>query len=413
MLFASTVLGQTQIKQADDAMLTGDYELAVKLYKGLNDKSDADVPLCLKLGAAYLALNEHQQAVDILLKALHVEPKNRLVRTKLADVYVLMNWYSNAAVFYEQLLLPDSSRYILAKLANLQSRMGEFKPALTNYEHLLNTDSTNYQYLKMAAYCAEKLDDDDLGATYLNRVIKINPRDINSRIKLANKIMLNGYFFPAIELLDEGLALDKGDYRLLTKKADAYYYLMDFENAVFIYDSLQNSRPVEIETKERLGICYYHTDEFKKAYMQFHSILQRKPDTYINNWYMGLSCLKLRLYDKAEQYITKTIDLAIPSHMPEFYFQLGHVYAYKRDYKQSLASFKKSLEYDPHDSRLYFFIATTYEEMGENKLIAHQWYVDYLDNCSDNCDEHNVKYAKGRISKIKEQYFFDGTPIEE
>jgi len=413
LITAYSITAQNNLDLADNALISGDYEIAVQLYSGLLENNQDDFTIYLKMGRAQNGLNQYANAIESFRHGLELAPENRMLIMKLAESYVNMNWFSNAEVLYNSLLTKDSSQIIITSLASLKIKEGNYNKALDHYKYLIHNDSLNYHYLRQAALCADKINKHKEAKMYFYKVLRVNPRDIVSRLRLAKILLLEDYLIETLALVEEGLNYYPEDHRLLLKKADAFYYLRDFELAIPVYSQLKKGDKADFETLKKLGISYYHIDDYECSFEQFDTLCKVKADDYLVNWYLGLSAKHLRQFDTAEFHITTAIKLATSVYMPRFHFQLGQVYAYKREYEKALEAYKKALEFDPGDIRFYFYVATTYEEMGANKLIAYQWYQDYINSCKDECDEDNLKYARNRVRVIKEQYFFEGESIRD
>ncbi len=99
------------------------------------------------------------------------------------------------------------------------------------------------------------------------------------------------------------------------------------------------------------------------------------------------------------------IESATPAYLPEMYHHLGQIYGQQRKFEESIAALIKSNEMDPANPEILFEIATTYEEYNANKTLALNYYQIYLKRCGSL--GRNFEYAQTRISKIKEDMFFE------
>jgi hypothetical protein len=66
---------------------------------------------------------------------------------------------------------------------------------------------------------------------------------------------------------------------------------------------------------------------------------------------------------------------------------------------------QKVNELDPSQHEVLFEIATTYEEYNNNKTLALNYYRLYLKEVGES--GLNVEYALNRITRIKEDMFFE------
>jgi tetratricopeptide (TPR) repeat protein len=87
------------------------------------------------------------------------------------------------------------------------------------------------------------------------------------------------------------------------------------------------------------------------------------------------------------------------------YHHLGQILGQQRKFKESVAALQKANELDPTNAEVLFEIATTYEEYNSNKTLALNYYRIYLKEAGES--GNNVNYALTRITKLKEDLFFE------
>lgn len=99
------------------------------------------------------------------------------------------------------------------------------------------------------------------------------------------------------------------------------------------------------------------------------------------------------------------IDASTPDYVSEMYHHLGQVCGQQRKFKKSIEALQKANELNPKKYEILFEIATTYEEYNSNKTLALNYYRIYLKEANESAK--NVNYALERITKIKEDMFFE------
>ena len=103
--------------------------------------------------------------------------------------------------------------------------------------------------------------------------------------------------------------------------------------------------------------------------------------------------------------LNAAIEAATPAYLPEMYHHLGQILAQQRKFEASIAALQKANQLDPTNAEVLFEIATTYEEFNSNKTLALNYYRIYLMEAGES--GKNVDYALTRITKIKEELFFE------
>ena len=113
----------------------------------------------------------------------------------------------------------------------------------------------------------------------------------------------------------------------------------------------------------------------------------------------------MKNFEEAETMMLWAIDATVPEYVAEMYHHLGQIYGQQRKFAESVAALEKSVELNPKKHEVLFEIATTYEEFNSNKTLALNYYQIYLKEAGEAGE--NTNYALTRITKIKEDLFFD------
>jgi tetratricopeptide (TPR) repeat protein len=131
---------------------------------------------------------------------------------------------------------------------------------------------------------------------------------------------------------------------------------------------------------------------------------QTANDPYVL-FYLSLCHKKLNDFEVSEDFMNAAIEAATPAYLPEMYHHLGQILGQQRKFAESIAALQKANELDPDNAEVLFEIATTYEEFNSNKTLALNYYRLYLKEAGET--GNNVNYALTRISRIKEEMFFE------
>jgi tetratricopeptide (TPR) repeat protein len=129
------------------------------------------------------------------------------------------------------------------------------------------------------------------------------------------------------------------------------------------------------------------------------------PNDQFVMYYMSLCYKKMSDFENAEKYMQWAIDMSIPDFVSEMYHHLAQIYSQQRKYENSITALQKSNELNPGNVEALFEIATTYEEFNSNKTLALNYYRLYLKEAGES--GKNVNYALDRITRLKEDMFFE------
>lgn len=94
-------------------------------------------------------------------------------------------------------------------------------------------------------------------------------------------------------------------------------------------------------------------------------VLKRYPNNPYGIYGLGLIESKRGNYDKALEYLNKSIEKQ--SNIHQAFRIRGYAYYFKREYDKSIADFSKAVSLDPNDSENYYGMAMVYQAMGKKK----------------------------------------------
>lgn len=124
--------------------------------------------------------------------------------------------------------------------------------------------------------------------------------------------------------------------------------------------------------------------------------------------YTGLSYQKLGDLDKAIPYLEEAAELVIPMHTADFYYHLASAYALKRMYPEAIAYFEKVRELDSTNYNALYEMALIHDSWKRDFSKAFSFYQQYIESDTLQRNSSQYKYAQNRLSKIKEELFFEG-----
>ena len=153
------------------------------------------------------------------------------------------------------------------------------------------------------------------------------------------------------------------------------------------------------------AISTYFANDEEKAMTILSPLYTASPNNQFVLFYIGLCNKKMKNFKEAEKLMKWAIDASIPEYIADMYHHLGQIYGQQRKFKESVAALKNSYKYKPANYEVLFEIATTYEEFNSNKTMALNYYRLYINDADE--DDKNVNYAFDRITKIKEDMFFE------
>jgi tetratricopeptide (TPR) repeat protein len=369
--------------------------------------TEPEADLFLKKGLIYVALQDFQKASAVFMEGLILDPQNMEIPAELAEALSALGNHHDAVAYYEAAVGFEPRNHVLAgKLGRNYIHLNEYKKAYEIFERIHKTDSTNLYWNKQYAVSAHRIGRTIKAIDLYEKIISANPRDYSSYINLARLYQQAELPFDAVKTIEKGIEnfpAAPGLYQLLGQH---YFNSKDYDLAKQAYEnSFAAGGDSAYKTLLNYGISLYFTKNEQNAI----AVLQECAEQVVNDpyvlFYLSLSHKKLAGLEVAEAYMNAAIEAATPAYLPEMYHHLGQIYGLQRSFEKSIAALRKANELDPTNYEVLFEIATTYEEYNANKTMALNYYNIYLKEAGEAAQ--NASYALDRMSRIKEDLFFD------
>lgn len=160
------------------------------------------------------------------------------------------------------------------------------------------------------------------------------------------------------------------------KKGIIYFNKKDFPASISFFRKALDFSPENVAIWNHLGMAYFNLNQFSKALQTFKkaAVIDKK-DTEIQ-YNIALVNFKIGKLDAALSVLKKLIQS--PSGYIEKQLSLmGMVYSQKGDDKSALKAYKKAIEIDNQDAKLYYLIGNLYYKEGNIKIAA-RFYISAL-----------------------------------
>ncbi len=362
--------------------------------------------LYVNKGMVYRNLQNFLKAKNAYQEALVLAPKSVSIMVELGEVHsTLGNYYDAADYFQKALAIEPRNLVVSGQLGKTYLNLKDYKNGYEVFNSIYQTDSTNVLWTKQLAFCEAKTGKREQAINHYNMVLEQNPRDLNVYLSLVT--LYDGIKNQAeiLNLFEQGLSEFPANPQLLEKKANYLFAIKQYPEALEVYKVYVENNQPDYELLKNYGICnYFCKDEMLSIDILEQCVLINSNDPYVY-FYLSLGFKKLAEHEVAEGYMKTAIESATPFYLPEMYHHLAQIYGQQRKFEESVEALKTVYEMDPTDFEILFELATTYEEYNSNKTMALNMYQVYIQE--GGAEAKNVSYAVERITKIKEDLFFD------
>lgn len=403
LVISATLFSQEKI---DLLILNKNYkEAIIQIEQQINQNPTAD--LYFKKGLILSSLQNYQDAVKVFSEALKLQPDNPEIISEMAEDLSILGNNKDAIIYYKKAVnLEPSNLTIKAKLGRVYISKKEIKSAYDLFAEIYATDSNNVYWNKQFAYCSFQVGKRKQAIHLYERVLEANPRDYGTYSNLIHTYNREKEPNQILSVIDNGLIQFPGDAELILERANFYFRSRNYEPAMKNFETYFAASGDSIyEIVLNYAISSYFSKDEIKAMKTLGNLYQANPNDLFVMYYMSLCYKKMADYENAEKYMQWAIDLTVPDYVSDMYHNLGQIYGQQRKFAESIAALQKANELDPTNAEVLFEIATTFEEYNSNKTLALNYYRLYLKEAGEG--GNNVDYALTRISRIKEEMFFE------
>ncbi len=390
----------------DLLILNKDYnEALLQIETQLNTNPTAQ--LYFKKGLIYNSLQNYQEALNSYSTALQIEPDNVNFIGEMADGLAILGNNFDAVSFYKKALeLEPDNLTLSGKLGRVFINQKKYKKAYDVFLGIYVQDSTNVYWNKQLAYSAFRVGKRKEAALLYEMVLESNPRDYGTYLNLIHTYNWKKEGSKIMVLIGKGLNEFPNDAELILERANYFFRSKRYGPAMLSFEKylkIDDTPPLEILMN--YGISTYFAKFEEDALVIFNNLFRATPNDPIVQYYISLCNRKLKNFEEAEKMMQWAIDASTPEYVADMYHHLGQIYGQQRKFNESIGALQKAHELNPEKYEILFEIATTYEEFNSNKTLALNYYRLYLKDANESAK--NVNYALERITKIKENMFFE------
>lgn len=406
-LFTCGLFGQ----EIDYLIQNNQFDLALQAIDSELIKNEAQPILYLKKGAILQKQFDYPGAIKALEKGYRLDSLNTNILNELAEANSGLGNFQLALPYYKALYRTDTTNLVNAmKLARGWFNLRSYREPFEILQSVYRRDSTRVFINKQFAFAASRSGHDSLAIVLYNKVIGLNPTDVNNFINLANLYQKNENYSKVVETLERGLAVFPSETTLLLRLGDAHFGKREYTKAINPYEVVLSGGDSNPDVLKNLGISYYYEKCTEEGLYLLEKCLTTKPNDPVTALFIGLCYKDLKNFKESLDYMNFAAKVAIPYYLSDIYQQQGILYGLTRDFKKSIEAYKKAYSLDSTKCELLFKIATTYEEFQKDKTPAINYYNAYLKAPKENSKYHRelAEYAMERKKKIREYQLIYG-----
>jgi tetratricopeptide (TPR) repeat protein len=354
------------------------------------------------LGMSYFQLNDIQDAITSMKRAVFIDSANTSYRFQLAKIYIVSGMANEAKRELEFIVTHDFD-FVPAR----------FQLALLNYE------SKN---MEQALY-------------YFHEVIRKNPKDFLSYYYIGSALITLQQSDSAIQFLSSSVTLNPNYLPAINSLASIYFGRKDYQEALRLFTKARAMRPEIADYHYKTGLCFQSAQRYDSAIVYYQNAIERDTsnDSYfaqlgycelMNQNYdeavtayskallidnenplyytnLALAYSKIDSVKQAASAYRKAIDVSHPEVITQMYIRLGTLYFFQKQYRNALASYRRALDIHPSNNEAQYYVALTLDYLNDSKSAIKQ-YEKYLKLVAyDSSQMERIEQANERVKLLK------------
>ncbi|WP_423997472.1 tetratricopeptide repeat protein [Maribacter sp. IgM3_T14_3] len=366
LLFSRAEAQTSAFSIADSLYTIGNYSKAINEYSKVGGLSSA-----LQIARSYNAIGNYEKAIKQYQYVVDEDVVNQLAQLELGKLLLKMN------------------------------RFEEAKSVFTNLTDV-NTDNPEFQFYLGEANRNLNLSEESL--EQYKKAISLDSTNLRSLFQLAKYYTIKRERDNALKYIIMGLNFYENDVSLINLHALVLFNDSQFEKAIPLFEKVIELGKDKDYVYEKLGISYNKNWEFNKA-KEAYAVLLKRDDTNSQTYFDLASVYqKESKLDSAKIFINKAMAVQKPIFV-NGYSQLAYIAREQKDFKTAFKFFERAHLEDNSDARVYYNLATTYDQFSTDLQKKLNYYENFLKHYPN---EHPFYYetARKRISELKEEIHF-------
>lgn len=360
---------------------------ALELLNKAIDLQPQSVQFLVNLGNVYKALKTYELARECYEKALNIQPLTASVYSNLGLISHTQGHFSEAIDFYVKGLSISRRPEILTNLGNSYQELEQWSSAISSYQDAIQLEPQFYLAHFSLGNVYKKLQQFETAIGHYQTALKIHPNAAEVHNNLAMVFQKLEQVESALEHFESALRLMPDSVSILNNLGSIYFKVGKEENAVQCFNRAIELDSQSAESYYHLANLYYKTQDFDKAIECYQKTLALDPKVAEAAMNLGNVYLEKDNVDEA----LKCYKQAIREREDFFaaYNHLGDVLKEQGNLEAAIEQYKTAYSIEPNDGQLFrlaLVLPPIYKSLDEM-----YWWRERLEQCINDLKERPLR----------------------
>ncbi|MEI4282307.1 tetratricopeptide repeat protein [Tetragenococcus halophilus] len=339
---------ENNLPLAEIAVENNETDAALELLEEIGSDSELYPQALLVTADLYQVLGIPEVSESKLKEASRILPDEPLIQFALAELYLSMDRFNEAAFIYQHLLELGEEEInnvsIKERLGTTLSLEGDFENAAEYLEASLEEGETD-ERLFQTAFVYRQLKDNDKSIRYLQELRELNPQYRALYLPLAESLQEEELVEEAQTVIEEGIQENPYQVDLYHFASENSYRLHDAKKAEdYLLQALELGEKTE-ETLLTLSNLYINEERFEEAIKTVKQMEDTQNPYAL--WNLAHAYNELEDFEQAGQYYEQaSVEL---KHEPDFMKEYGIFLREEGRLEEAKSYLSHYLEYEPGD----------------------------------------------------------------
>lgn len=339
---------ENNLPLAEIAVENNETDAALELLEEIGSDSELYPQALLVTADLYQVLGIPEVSESKLKEASRILPDEALIQFALAELYLSMDRFNEAAFIYQHLLELGEEEInnvsIKERLGTTLSLEGDFENAVEYLEASLEEGETD-ERLFQTAFVYRQLKDNDKSIRYLQELRELNPQYRALYLPLAESLQEEELVEEAQTVIEEGIQENPYQVDLYHFASENSYRLHDAKKAEdYLLQALELGEKTE-ETLLTLSNLYINEERFEEAIKTVKQMEDTQNPYAL--WNLAHAYNELEDFEQAGQYYEQaSVEL---KHEPDFMKEYGIFLREEGRLEEAKSYLSHYLEHEPGD----------------------------------------------------------------
>ncbi|GMA07966.1 hypothetical protein GCM10025886_11170 [Tetragenococcus halophilus subsp. flandriensis] len=339
---------ENNLPLAEIAVENNETDTALELLEEIDSDSELYPQALLVTADLYQVLGIPEVSESKLKEASRILPDEPLIQFALAELYLSMDRFNEAAFIYQHLLELGEEEInnvsIRERLGTTLSLEGDFENAVEYLEASLEEGETD-ERLFQTAFVYRQLKDNDKSIRYLQELRGLNPQYRALYLPLAESLQEEELVEEAQTVIEEGIQENPYQVDLYHFASENSYRLHDAKKAEdYLLQALELGEKTE-ETLLTLSNLYINEERFEEAIKTVKQMEDTQNPYAL--WNLAHAYNELEDFEQASQYYEQaSVEL---KHEPDFMKEYGIFLREEGRLEEAKSYLSHYLEHEPGD----------------------------------------------------------------